>query len=481
MTTIPVKTVCTAVCGEVCGNPDSAISGVSTDTRRLAQGDVFFALSAQRDGHEFVRQAFKLGAAAAVVSRPVAVPAGKTAILVKDTLTALGDFARWYRLNMQAEVVGITGSNGKTTTKEMLGCILSGAAPTVKSKDSFNNAIGVPHTLFCIEPADRYAVVEIGTNHHGEIRRLADIARPVVGIVTNISATHLEGLGTIKGVAEEKAALVEALPSGGVAVLNADDFRCRSFADRTAARVVTFGLKEKADIRGTNVRASGHTTYFTALGLEFSLPAAGRHNVSNALAAIAAATALGVGPELIRERLAALHMPPMRMQMMQVGGITVCNDAYNANFESMLAALVEYSQMLSPGRKVVVCGDMLEMGDRSVAVHQEIGRRIAQGKFDLLVAIGGESMHTATAAAAGGMPENRITHCMTTVEAGKLLPRLLERRDTLLLKASRRIALDSLLGPLADWQAAGLPADAATVDGIYHTSRTPATIEGVRA
>jgi len=478
--TTPVKTICRVIGGRIIGNPRAVVTGVSTDTRRLARGDVFFALKARRDGHHFVPQAFASGATAAVVSRMVDVPPGKAAIVVDDTLAALGNLARWHRLNMPAAVIGITGSNGKTTTKEMLGCILSGAAATVKSPRSFNNAIGVPHTLFCLEPSDRYAVVEMGTNRRGEIGRLAEIARPEVGIVTNISATHLEGLGTITGVAEEKAALIEALPAGGLAVLNADDLRCRSFAERTSARVVTFGFSEGADVRAENLRATARGMHFEALGTTFFIPALGRHNAANALAAIAVAVTLGLEPALIRDQLAAFQPPPMRMQMMQVGGITVCNDAYNANFESMLAAVREYARMAVPGRKVVVCGDMLEMGDRSKAVHQEIGRRIAQARFDLLLTVGTESLHTATAAAAEGMPECRIAHCLTTEEAGELLPGLLERRDTLLLKASRRIGLDKLLDAVADWQAAGLPAGTEMTDETYHASRSPAVSESVR-
>jgi len=475
---ISAKAICAAVNGKLIGRRRAAATGVATDTRELAPGDVFFALVAKRDGHEFVPEAFRSGASAAIVSEPIEVPPGKTAILVEDTLKALGDLAAWYRRQMPATVIGITGSNGKTTTKEMLARILEAAAPTVKSPESFNNDIGVPRTLFRMGHGDRYAVVEMGTSGPGESRRLARIARPQIGVITNVAPTHLTGLGTIKGVAVEKACLIEELPAEGTAVVNADNHWCCEIAERSPARVVTFGIDENAQVRASAVESSGVTTHFEALGERFVLPVRGRHNVYNALAAIAVARDLGLDIELIRDRLAAVKMPPMRMQRVEVDGVTIFNDAYNANFESMLVALREYARLPVSGRRVVVCGDMLELGEQSPRIHWEIGKRVAAWGFDLLVAVGEEARHLVMGAAANGMRHENIVHCPNTNAAGLVLPELLEPRDTLLLKASRGMKLERLVDAVASRQTTETVAWTGTEEA-FHAFRTPALSETV--
>jgi len=423
-----------------------------------------------------VADAFNCGASVAIVSRPVTVPRGKTAIVVADTLGALGDFAAWYRRQMRAVVIGITGSNGKTTTKEMLAAILAAEAPTVKSPESFNNAIGVPRTLFRIEPDDRYAVVEMGTSAPGEIARLASIARPHVGVITNVAPTHLEGLGNIKGVAIEKGRLIEALPPEGTAVVNADNHWCREIAERTATQAITFGMEENADVRATNIHSAAAHTRFEALGKRFVLPVIGRHNVYNALAAIAVAAKLGLSLDLIRDRLSTFKPPPMRMQRVGIGGITIFNDAYNANFESTLAALREYAALPVRGRRVVVCGDMLELGDQSQAIHREVGRRVAAADFDLLVTVGQETQALAMGAADNGMPHDRVVQFPDTKTAAELLPWLIGSTDTILLKASRGMKLEGIVEAIANWEPAGTPVTTDAAE-TYHAFRATVTQE----
>jgi len=475
---VELKTICAAVNGRLIGRRRGMVSGVATDTRELTRGDAFFALVAKRDGHEFVAEARRAGASVVVVSEHVSIPRGSTAILVGDTLKALGDLAAWYRRTMPATVIGITGSNGKTTTKEMIARVLAAAAPTIKSPESFNNAIGVPRTLFEIEPGDVYGVVEMGTSAPGEIRRLARIARPQIGVITNIAPTHLAGLGNIKGVAVEKGCLIEELPPGGAAVLNVDNHWCRELAERSPAHVITFGIDENALVRATGLEASASAIRFEALGTKFVMPVIGRHNVYNALAAVAVCVHLGLDIDLIRDRLAGFRLPPMRMQRVEAGDVTILNDAYNANFESMLAAIREYARLPGPGRKVVVCGDMLELGEQSEEIHRQVGKRIAAAEFDLLVAIGDEARQIAAGAAANGMPRDNVLHCRNVDAACEVLPGLVEPRDTLLLKASRGMRLENVVDVVASHRPAETPVwtDAGHV---YHAFRAPAERESV--
>jgi len=464
----------TALGARLLGEPGAepaVVTGAATNSRELKAGELFFALVAKRDGHEFVGDAFAAGASAAVVSRPIGLPPGKCALLVNDTLRALGDLAFWYRRRMPAVVIGVTGSNGKTTTKELLACVLSVAGPTVKNPGNFNNCIGVPRTIFQIEPGDLFAVVEMGTSAPGEIHRLAQIAEPAIGVITNIAPTHLEGLGNIKGVALEKSALIESLPAGGVAVLNADDFWSRNIADRTSARVVTYSIENASEVQAQAITHSAGGIRFTAAGHEFFLPVLGEHNLYNALAAIAVGHVLGVDLALMAASLTAFKLPPMRMQRIAVGDATVINDAYNANLESMRAALREFARLIVPGRKVLVCGDMLELGEQAEEMHRALGRRIATYRFDLLVAVGQQAQNLGRGAAAGGMPQDRILHCTTAESAAQIVKGMVRSGDTILLKGSRRMALEGIIDHLragSSGQAVPICADA---EHPYHTCR----------
>ena len=466
----------TALGGRLLGEPDAGtvqMTGVATNSKELKPGDLFFALVAKRDGHEFVGDAFAAGAAAAVVSRPTDLPPGRCAVLVGDTLRALGNLALWYHRRMPAVIVGVTGSNGKTTTKELLACALSAAGPVVKSPSNFNNCIGVPHTIFQIEPGDLFAVVEMGTSAPGEIHRLAEIAEPAVGVITNIAPTHLEGLGNIKGVALEKSALIESLPAGGVAVLNADDFWSRNVADRTTARIVTYSIENAADVQAQAIVHSAGGIRFSALGREFFIPVLGEHNLYNALAAVAVAHVLELDLELVAASLTAFKLPPMRMQRVMLGGVTIINDAYNANLESMRAALREFARLIVPGRKVLVCGDMLELGEQSEEMHRALGRRIATYRFDLLVAVGEQAQNLGRGAAAGGMPQDHIVYCATTDDAAQVVKGALRDGDTVLLKASRRMALESIIDHLQGDPGRAIPI-CADAEHPYHTCRAVA-------
>jgi UDP-N-acetylmuramoyl-tripeptide--D-alanyl-D-alanine ligase len=430
--------------GAVHGDAAAVIRAVSTDTRTVEAGALFVALRGERfDAHDFLAAAAEAGAAALLVETralDAARAAGLAAVAVDDTLTALGDLAAHHRGRLPAKVVGVTGSNGKTTTKEMLAAILALEGPTVKSPASFNNFIGVPLTLFRAAPEHRYAVVEMGANAPGEIARLAAIARPEVGVITNVGEAHLEGFGDLAGVAAAKTELLGGIAPGGVAVLNGDDPWLRRAASGFAGRVAWFGDGRDA-LAAAAVKADDDGVSFVLDGMPVRLPAGGAHNVQNALAAAAAARALGVANDVVARGLAAYTPPPMRMEEWR-GAVTLVNDAYNANPASMRAALAEVARRRVEGRKVFVCGDMLEMGPAAGDLHRALGAAAAGSGVDLLCAVGEQAGAVGAGAGGAGMPAERVRVWPDADAAVRALPALLRRGDLVWLKGSRRVGLE---------------------------------------
>jgi UDP-N-acetylmuramoyl-tripeptide--D-alanyl-D-alanine ligase len=367
---------------------DRDVRGISTDTRTLRAGDVFFALKGPRfDGHGFVPEAFARGACAAVVER--AAGGAGLEVVVGDAGAALEALAAAWRMTLRARVVGVTGSNGKTTTKEMIGHLLSKDRRVVRSQGSFNNSVGLPLTLFGAGPEDEVLVLEIGTNHPGEIARLGRIARPDAAVITSVGASHLEGLGTVEGVADEKASLLGFLRGGGLAVVH-DDPRILSRVSLPPEKVVTFGLSPGSDLHpeGLEPLPGGKGMRYFVRGVEFRLGLLGDWNVLNSLAASAIAMSCGVPlPECAR-RLADFKPPKMRMERLDVAGVTVINDAYNSNPESASRAVREFSRLESAGRKVAVIGDMLELGEASEEYHRRLGTILSGCAVDVVAGVG---------------------------------------------------------------------------------------------
>ena len=411
----------------------------------MRPGGLFFALVGEKfDGHAFVLDALKKGAAAAVVSRDVGLPAefAGRCLRVADTRRALGDLARCYVKRWGGKVVAITGSNGKTSTKDMTLHALSGWTPARKSPSSFNNEIGVPHSIFQLEETDKVAVLEMGTSGAGEIKRLAEIACPTIGAVTNIAETHLSELGTIHGVAAAKAELLDALPNDGWAVLNADDAMTLRLGWRRQCRVITFGMSECAAVRGLKVRAGAWGSEFElGTGEACALPVPGRHNVMNALAAIAICDALGMKKADAAARLATFQPSPMRLARETVGQVTIINDAYNANIRSMEAALSVLREMPVSGRRVMLCGDMLELGARSGELHRRLGKLICESGVRVLVTAG-PFARMAGEVARRSSRGVEVHHADDVMEAADALASLLRPRDVLLVKGSRGMALE---------------------------------------
>lgn len=441
-----------AVNGElIAGEPDAVITGVSTDSRTVKPGDLFFALEGEKfDGHNFVRAAFDAGAAGVVVSK--ATEARPTTILVGDTLTALGDLARYYASLFDARTVGVTGSVGKTTTKEMIAEILSRRFNTLKNEMNFNNEIGVPLTLFALTREHEAVVVEMAMRLQGEIRRLAYIAQPDTGVITNIGMSHIERLGSPDAIAEAKAELIESLPVDGLAVLPSDDRYFDFLRGRCSCRVVSFGLSENADVRARNLEldCEGGAGFDMFLRdqepFRVKLNVVGEHNVLNALAAAVVGWHYGVPPDDIRLALEAFESPENRARILHSSrGYVVLDDTYNASPTSMSSALSTLSKMAGT-RKIAVLGDMLELGSYALEAHREIGHQAAKLGLTLLVTVGELARSIAEGAREAGM--SAVETVETCDEAAEMLKPVVQSGDLILIKGSRAIRLEKTVDRL---------------------------------
>lgn len=462
MRSASLRDVAGAVEGVLDGPGRLTVSGVSTDTRAIGKNNLFVALRGEdRDGHSFLAEARKAGARAAVVEernpwyeRFRASDSGFPVVVVRDTLKALGDLAVWARSRLDLKAVGITGSTGKTCTKDLLVAALGVRYEVASSPGSYNNEIGAPLTVFGANGKHQVLVAEMGARHPGDIERLAKMIKPCIGIVTNVGVTHLEIFETEERVADTKAELARALPSDGVLFLNAEDRWSAWMAKQTAAEVVRFGYGKGAGYRASRVKLDPEgRPSFQLSGPGFSvnvgLPAAGRHQVLNACAASACAHRLGVPPDGIAEGLRDARLSAWRMEITEApGGYLVINDAYNANPHSMRAALETLASIGSGRRKIAVLGGMAELGRGSREFHSEVGRQLVEFDVDLLVAVGRSARDYTTSAHDAGLPRGSAFRCGNTEEARAILSQILEPGDVVLVKASRVQGLDRLAGAL---------------------------------
>jgi UDP-N-acetylmuramoyl-tripeptide--D-alanyl-D-alanine ligase len=442
-----------AACGgeQLTGSPETPFCRVCTDSRQIQPGDLFFALPGERfDGHAFLREAAAKGAAAAVVARgrsPGSLP-HCALVAVEDTRQALGRLAARYRRDYSLPVVAVAGSNGKTTTKDLVASVLGQKFPTLSSEGSFNNEIGVPLTLLRLETGHQAAVLEAGTNHPGELAPLLEIISPRLGVLTSIGREHLEFFGDLPGVAQEEGWLAELLPAEGILFTNGDCQWTGLIARRGRARLVRVGLSEANDWRAANLRPDKQGVAFrvegprAALAGEFRINLVGRHQVVNALFAIAVGAELGLGRSEISQGLAQCKAPRMRLQVWEHNGISVLDDAYNANADSMLAALQTLRELPCKGRRVAVLGDMAELGVHSEAAHEEVGRRVAELGIGQLFAVG--KMAPLMARGARGAGLSRVLEFADVEGAGLALRQFLKTGDLLLLKASRAARLERI-------------------------------------
>jgi UDP-N-acetylmuramoyl-tripeptide--D-alanyl-D-alanine ligase len=440
------------------GSAETSFSGVSTDTRGELRGKLFVALvGANHDAHGFLAQALAGGAAGLLVGRPEAVPAGADAavIAVADTTLALGALAAGHRAGFAGPVVAITGSNGKTTTKEMCAAILSGLGPCLKNRGNLNNNIGLPLTLLERDAAHRTLVVEIGMNHRGEIAPLAAIAKPTVGVLTNVGTAHIEHLGSREAIALEKGDLMAALPESATAVLNADDPRALAQRTRTRARVLAFGVSPEADVRAERVTALGERGFtfdLVAGGARTAVQVAGLADstVPNALAAAASALAAGATLDGVAEGLARYRPVGGRMERVALPrNIILINDTYNANPQSMQVALESLAKLKGRSRGIAVLGDMGELGDSALEAHRATGKLVATLGLDHLFALGRFAQPLAEAAVRAGMATERVHVGETHEGIAAAVRDLLQGNDWVLVKGSRSMKMERIVDALA--------------------------------
>ncbi len=440
------------------GEGNVVFQGISTDSRTVAQGELFIALKGPHfDGHRFVLEAFGKKAAGAVIDESRAPdlcrngdPHG-VVITVKDTLQALGDLARERRRQCRSPVLALTGSNGKTTTKEMISACLETTFPILKTVGNLNNLIGLPLTLLNLTGKEKAVVLEMGMNVPGEIRRLAEIAEPDVGLITNVENVHLEGMGSLERLKQEKGELFRRMKKDGTIVVNQDDARVVDLAHEYPGRKITFGVTNPAEVTAKKVRLKGKegTSFILTLRgeeTEVVLPLLGRHFVSNALAAIAVADFFGVETKKIKEALRAFKSIPMRMEILQLeGGLTLINDAYNANPRSMEAALETVAELKGNGRAIAVLGDMMELGDASREAHIELGKKVKELSMDLLLALGKWSSVVAESAIRHGAEPERIRKAGSHQEAVSFLKQTVQEGDWILVKGSRGMTMEKIV------------------------------------
>jgi UDP-N-acetylmuramoyl-tripeptide--D-alanyl-D-alanine ligase len=426
---------------------DAMVTGWSVDSRTLQPGELFFALRGPlHDGHAFVGEVLRRGAVAAVVEEgggeigPV--------LRVEDTLRALQRLARWARQEWRGNVVAVTGSAGKTTTKDIIAEMLATEMTTTKTQGNLNNHVGLPLSLLRIEETARVAVLEIGMNHAGEIRDLAAIARPDVGVVTNVGYAHLENFDSIEGIAAAKRELVEALAESGTAVLNADDARVAAFASSHRGTTVLYGLSPAAEVRAEDVeyaRADGTPgVHFRVATVHFESSLTGRHSVSNLLAGLAVAGVYGIAPEGLRERVQQLTPGKMRGERFQNDGVLIYNDCYNSNPDAV-RAMLEVLRDTPARRRIAVLGEMLELGRWAEPLHRDVGNYAAVCGLDVLVGIRGAAWHMVDAVKRAGLTAGAALFFDDPEEAGRLLRTLARPGDAILFKGSRGVHVERAL------------------------------------
>lgn len=440
----------------------SRFDEIVTDSSKVKTGSIFIALKGERlDGHRFVKDAISRGAGCLVVHQALRAVdlRSVTAVKVPDTLRALGDLAHFRREQYRPKVLAITGSNGKTTTKEMLAAILQCASldgqplqgRLLTTEGNFNNLVGLPLTLLRLRKRHRVVVVEMGTNRPGEIQRLAEIAAPDVALITSVAPAHLEGLSSLAGVAKEKGALFGGMRAGGTIVVNLDDPRVRRLGARFSGEKITYG--EGGQIRAESglLLDSGAMRFTLRAGhqrAQIRLNFVGQHNIANAVGASAMAYSLGIPLPMIRRGLARVKPYSMRMQLENWRGIGIINDAYNANPASMIAAIKTLAQISSRGQRIAVLGDMFELGKQSQREHRRLGNQLAQARLDRAYLLGERAPDVRKGALRGGMKSDQVIVGESHSDIGKRLRAHLKKGDWLLIKGSRGMKMETILTEL---------------------------------
>jgi len=412
---------------------DALVTGWSIDSRTVAPGDLFFALRGpNHDGNTYVEEVLHKGAVVAIANetKPGAV------LVVPDTLLALQNTASWALKQWNGEVIGVTGSAGKTSTKDVIAAMLGASMPVGKTIGNLNNHVGVPLSILRLPRESRVAVLEMGMNHAGEIRILCAIARPRIGVVTNVGYAHIEAFDSIEGVAAAKRELIESLPPDGIAVLNADDPFVSGFREFHSGRSITFGINPGADIRAEKVQLTDHGVSFTVDEVPFESALIGRHSVLNILAGMAVASLYGIRPVQLTEVVKDLAAPAMRGRRLVHNEVVILDDCYNSNPDAA-RAMIDALRDTPAKRRIAVLGEMLELGRWSEPLHRDVGRYVAASGIDVLVGIRGEACHLVDAARQAGLAVNAAFFFPDAPAAGEYLMRIALPGDVILFKGSR--------------------------------------------
>ena len=446
------------------GKRELTVTGISIDSRTIKDGELFLALKGDLfDGHNFIEDAIKKGACGAIINEDYQVsgsmPQDRAIVRVNDTLLALQETARFYRSKFTLPVTGITGSNGKTTTKEMLWSILSQKSSVLKSEGNFNNHIGVPLTLLRLDSSHKMAVIEMGISDRGELSRLCQIAAPDSAVITNIGPTHLKKLGRIEGVAEAKGEILKFIPPHGFCILNRDDKFFDVFKAMSQGRIISFGITPDADIhiesyetvaQGKSADRITFNLICPAGKIEVNLNAIGLHNIYNALCAAASAYAHGISTADIKSGLEKFTPVRMRSAVEKVGEIYIINDTYNANPASMVAAIDMLKTFKTGNRRFAVIGDMLELGENTIMAHRDLGIYIAGSGADGLIAVGEFAGYVAEGAAEAGMSENNVKAFNDYPQTLEQIKEWITAGDIVLVKGSRGMKMERIVEGLKE-------------------------------
>jgi UDP-N-acetylmuramoyl-tripeptide--D-alanyl-D-alanine ligase len=412
---------------------EARITGWSIDSRSVSPGDLFFALRGpNHDGNAYVEEVLRQGAVAAVANEQKA----GAVLTVPDTLEALQSTAIWALQQWGGEVIGVTGSAGKTSTKDVIASMLAAGMPVGKTIGNLNNHVGVPLSILRLPGDARVAVLEMGMNHAGEIRALCAIAKPRIGVVTNVGHAHMEAFDSIEGVAAAKRELIESLPPDGVAVLNADDPLVSKFRAAHSGYTPTFGINSPADMRADHVQLTDQGVSFQVDGVRFESALVGRHSVSNILAGLAVASLYGIRPQQLMEVVRDLAAPAMRGQRLVHNGVVILNDCYNSNPDAA-RVMIDVLRETPAKRRIAVLGEMLELGRWSESLHRDVGSYVAKSGIDVLVGIRGEACHLVDAARQSGLAVDAAFFFPDSEAAGEHLRKIARPGDVILLKGSR--------------------------------------------
>ncbi|NLK21417.1 MAG: UDP-N-acetylmuramoyl-tripeptide--D-alanyl-D-alanine ligase [Epulopiscium sp.] len=464
MVAIKLSEIVTAVNGRLILNDnlenagDIIIKEIATDTRKISEGDLFVALSGEKfDGHNFIPQAFDKGAKICISNREdVIVPNDKGLIVVEDTKEALMDLAAFYRSLFPIPVIAITGSVGKTSTKDMIASVIGERYNILKTQGNFNNEIGVPLTVFRLNGHHEAAIIEMGMNHFGEIHNLSRIAKPDIAIITNIGVSHIENLGSREGILKAKSEIFDYVPKEGIAVLNGDDNLLINLNSKSPFNTIYFGLGTHNNIYAKDIHQKGITgidavVVFDNQEIPIHIPSPGKHMVYNALVAFAIGLKLGLTIQEIINGLLKYKASGMRMDISKTKkGIYIIDDAYNASPQSMKAAIDVLSESNEGKRKIAILGDMLEMGSFSSQAHEEVGKYVAKRDIDYLFCIGNEAKHIIRGAIDDGMSNNKVKMFSTQQELWRYLEDFIAYQDMVLFKASRGIHLEETVEKLKE-------------------------------